>query len=209
MSQEIVKSATLIPDPAVRAYVSELATKLGGRNLLLTLQVTDTDRGRSHEPIWLPGGYMFISADLIRAARTESEFAGMMAHALAHEVGDDSRRIAETTPMGTIPFVFVGSADGSEFMPRAYTARARPFELEADASAARMMLAAGYDPIALFDYLSRVEPRDNERMEALTKAIADLTPPPDPVVVDSSDFRKIQERLTKPPRVRPTIYSPE
>ena len=131
-----------------------------------------------------------------------------MAHAVAHEIADDSRRIVETTPTGTIPFVFVGSLDGSEFMPRTYVARARPFELEADASAARMMLAAGYDPLALFDYLSRIEPRDNERMDALTKSISGLLPPPDSVVVDSSDFRRIQERVTRPPRVRPTIYSP-
>jgi len=205
MSAEVAKSATLIPDPSVRAYVSELASKLAGRNLLLTLQVTDSDHGSTHEPIWLPGGYMFVSADLIRAALNESEFAGMMAHALAHEIGDDPRRIAESSRTG-IPLYFAGSAD-VPFEPAGYSARARPFELEADASAARMMLAAGYDPIALLDYLSRIEPRDNERVAALTNAIAGLTPPSAPVVVDSSDFRNVQERLTKTARARPTIYS--
>jgi predicted Zn-dependent protease len=207
MSQEIAKSATLIPDPAVRGYVSEVTAKLAGRNLLLTLQVTDSDRGRTHEPIWLPGGYMFISADLIRTARNESEFAGMMAHALAHEIGDDSRRIAETTRPGEIPMYWAGSPDVPFALPGAYISRARPFELEADASAAKMMLAAGYDPVALCDYLSRIEPRDKERVDALSKSIAALTRPTDPVVVDSSNFRRIQERLTKPPRVRPTLYS--
>ena len=209
MSAEIAKTATLIPDPPVRAYVSELAARLAGRNLLLTIQVTDSDRGRTHEPIWLPGGYVFISADLIRAARNESEFAGMLAHALAHEIGDHPRRIAETPGTGTITLYFAGSPDGAAFAPAGYAARARPFELEADASATRMMLAAGYDPVALLDYLSRLEPSDNERTDALTKAIAGLTPPAVPVVVDSSDFRNIQERLTRPPRNRPTLYSPQ
>jgi predicted Zn-dependent protease len=209
MSAEIAKSATLIPDPFVRAYVSELASRLAGRNLLLTLQVMDSDQGRTHEPIWLPGGYMFVSADLIRSARNESEFAGMVAHALAHEIGDDPRRIAEALRPWAIPLYMAGSAaDGPAFAPLGYMARARPFELAADASAARMMLAAGYDPVALFDYLSRVGPRDNERVDALTKAIAELAPPRDAVVVDSSDFRNVQERLAKSPHIRPTLYSP-
>jgi predicted Zn-dependent protease len=206
MSAEIAKGATLIPDPYVRAYVSELAAKLAGRNLLLTLQITDSDRGRTHEPIWLPGGYMFISADLIRAARSESELAGMLSHALAHEVANDPRRIAETSP-AEIP-IYLGNMPDEALAPRGYTARVRPFELEADASAARMMLAAGYDPVALLDYLSRIEPRDNERMDALTKAIAELALPSEPVVVDSSGFRKIQERLAKTARLRRPLYSP-
>jgi predicted Zn-dependent protease len=206
MSAELAKSATLISDPAVRAYVSEVTAKLGGRNLLLTLQVTDSDNGRTHEPIWLPGGYMFISAELIRNARSEAEFAGMMAHALAHEIGDDSIRIARATPSG-IPFIIAGS-EGA-LAPVGYAAHLRPFELEADASAVKMLSAAGYDPIALYDYLSRVEPRDIERMDTLTRTIAELTPPSGPVVVDSSDFRRIQECLTKTARVRPTLYSPQ
>jgi predicted Zn-dependent protease len=204
MSAEMAKTATLIPDPPIRAYVSELAAKLAGRNLLLTIQVMDSDPGRTHEPVWLPGGYIFISADLIRTARNESELAGMMAHALAHEIGNHPRRIASASPSG-IP-VYMASPEGA-FAPPGYSARVRPFELEADATAVRMLAAAGYDPIALHDYLSRIEPRDNERIEALAKAIGELTPPPASVVVDSSHFRNIQDRLTQP-RSSPTLYSP-
>ena len=34
------------------------------------------------EPVVLPGGYVYVSTGMFRAARSESEFAGLMAHTM-------------------------------------------------------------------------------------------------------------------------------
>jgi hypothetical protein len=40
--------------------------------------------GSTHEPLSVPGGHIFVPATLIPAAGSEAEFAGMLAHAMAH-----------------------------------------------------------------------------------------------------------------------------
>src|SRR4051794_1993768 len=46
--------------------------------------VTGEQTSRTHEPVALPGGYVFVPAELLPAAESEAEFAGMLAHAIAH-----------------------------------------------------------------------------------------------------------------------------
>jgi predicted Zn-dependent protease len=193
MSGEVRRTSSLIRDPAVRSYVSHLATKLIGPQFLLTLEVTDDDRGFTHEPIWLPGGYMFVSAALIRTARDEAEFAGMFAHALAHEINHDNMRIAARMQTGTIPLIFLGGEPWPGLGPS--IGQLRPFEQQADEQAVKMISDIGYDPEALVRYIARVSPADTERLEAIRKAVGDL-PPQESSVVDSSDFQRIREKLS-------------
>jgi predicted Zn-dependent protease len=192
MSREVRAQSSLIRDPAIRSYVSLLATKLIGPQFLLTLEVTDDDHGITHEPIWLPGGYMFVSAALIRTARDEAEFAGMFAHALAHEMNHDNMRIAAKAQAGAIPLIFMGG-EPMRLGPKA--GELRTFEWEADEQAVKMIAGVGYDPEALVRYIARVSPADTERLEAIRKAVGDL-PPQESSVVDSSEFQKIREKLS-------------
>jgi len=192
MSGEVRRTSSLIRDPAVRSYVSQLATKLIGPQFLLTLEVTDDDRGITHEPVWLPGGYMFVSAGLIGTAHDEAEFAGMFAHALAHEMNHDNMRIAAKTQTGTIPLIFMG---GETWPALGGIGQLRPFERQADEQAVKMIAEVGYDPEALVRYIERVSPTDTERLDAIRKAVGDL-PPQASSVVDSSEFQKIREKVT-------------
>jgi predicted Zn-dependent protease len=192
MSGEVRRTSSLIRDPAVRSYVSHLATKLIGPQFLLTLEVIDDDRGVTHEPIWMPGGYVFVSAALIRTARDEAEFAGMFAHALAHEMNHDNMRMAAKAQAGMVPLIFMGG----EPMPLGpNTGQLRPFEFEADEHAVKMIADVGYDAEALMRYIARVSPADTERLEAVRKAVEDL-PPQESSVVDSSEFQRIREKLS-------------
>jgi len=193
MSGEVRRTSSLIRDPAVRGYVSQLATKLIGPQFLLTLEVTDDDRGITHEPVWLPGGYMFVSAALIRTAHDEAEFAGMFAHALAHEMNHDNLRMAARTQTGTIPLIFMGGEPWPGLGPS--IAQLRPFERQADERAVKMTSEVGYDPEALVRYIERVNSADAERLDAIRKAVRDL-PPQASSVVDSSEFQRIREKLT-------------
>jgi len=192
MSGEMRRTSSLIRDPAIRSYVSLLATKLIGPQFLLTLEVTDDDRGITHEPIWLPGGYMFVSAALIRTARDEAEFAGMFAHALAHEMNHDNMRMAAKAQAGAIPLIFMGG-EPMRLGPKA--GELRTFEWEADERAVKMIADVGYDPEALVRYIARVSPADTERLEAVRKAVGTL-PPQASSVIDSSQFQRIREKLS-------------
>ncbi len=192
MSRQVRAQSSLIRDPAIRSYVSHLATKLIGPEFLLTLEVTDDDHGVTHEPIWMPGGYIFVSAALIRTARDEAEFAGMFAHALVHEMNHDNMRMAAMTQTGTIPLIFRGGEPRLGIGPS--LGQLRPYEREADERAVKMIANVGYDPEALVQYIARVSPADTERLDAIREAVRDLSPRTS-AVVDSSEFQRIREKL--------------
>jgi predicted Zn-dependent protease len=71
--------------------------------------VTESLSGSTHEPAAFPGGYVFVSAKLILAARDEAEFAGMVAHSMAHMAGRHSVRIASAQAglQSAIPLMFM------------------------------------------------------------------------------------------------------
>jgi predicted Zn-dependent protease len=144
MAREVRRHTSPIHDAAIRSYVSAMATKLAGPQLLINLEIVDSTDDATQEPVWLPGGYVFVSCDLIREARDESEFAAMLAHALAHEIARDRSNFA------------------------------RELEMRADASAMQMMAKAGYDPAALLRYISRIDPSQTQRIEGIRTALAAL-----------------------------------
>ena len=189
MSREVRRTSSLVRDPAIPSYVSRLAKKLIGSQFLLTLEVIDDDQGVTHEPIWLPGGYMFVSAALIGTAHDEAEFAGMVAHALAHEMNHDNMRITASTQTGKIPLIFMGGESWPGLGPS--VGQLRLFERQA----VKMIAEVGYDPEALVRYIERVSPTDTERLDAIRKALRDL-PPQASSVVDSSEFQKIREKVS-------------
>ena len=205
IAHEIRSHSTVVTDPSVRAYVSALATKLAGSGLALTLEVITGDGSATHEPAWLPGGYVFVSTDLIAAARDESEFAGVFAHTLAHQIGHDTERLrmqALAANPAAIPLIWIGGEESA--LPRAWIVRRRPFELEADALAVKLLVRAGYDPEALARYLTRLNPDDTERIEAIYKAVGNA-PRPTALLLDSSEFQRVREKFL-PRAQRPSLY---
>src|SRR5206468_770429 len=85
-----------LDNPEVQAYVEgigrNLAAHLPDTSLTFTFAVlSDNHGGPTHEPISLPGGYIFVSSSLILAAQDEAEFAGMLAHAMIHVAARDER----------------------------------------------------------------------------------------------------------------------
>ncbi len=77
-----------LANDTVRDFVSAVAAKLaaqfsGGWNYQFEIVQQNTD-GATCEPAAFPGGFIFVSRDLIAATHSEAEFAGMLAHAMAH-----------------------------------------------------------------------------------------------------------------------------
>ena len=120
--------------------------------------IREDQRGATHEPAAFPGGFIFVPADLITTARNEAEFAGMLAHAMAHVVVGAPGMTWNAAGLG-VPMGVLGLQ--------------RANEAEADALAVKAMAAAGYDPAGLASYLRRVQPASG-RVAAIQAEIRQL-----------------------------------
>lgn len=187
MAKEVRRGTTPLESPEVQSYVERIGKKLAsqftseGRTYTFAV-VTDSLSGRTHEPIALPGGYVFVSTSLLSAAQDEAGFAGMLAHGMAHIV------ISTQSSVGRdVPLVFMGGwrglGDQDIGLQGPFLKLQRTRELDADREAVRVMSAAGYDPHALVRYIEALQPADNafsslpppsERIAALEETIGKL-----------------------------------
>ena len=162
-----------------------------------------------HEPVALPGGYVFVPAALFLAARSEAEFAGMLAHAMAHI----AKRHGVLSAPGDVvtavdaPLVFFGgwAVRCSEPGPLGLKASQRSDELEADLLAVQTVAKAGFDPKAPWRYVERVQvpgagtpwlPDRDQRLAAMSSAIEKL-PPVDYAPASADEFATAQQEVQR------------
>lgn len=142
----------------VRRVSANLAAQFPGGWTFRVETIREDGEGSTHEPTAFPGGSIFVSVELLRAAKSEAEFAGMVAHAMAHVAARHWTRLATKNELT------MGNPSGgrwlgafSEPVPRGVPAFQRSAEREADYLAVRAMAAAGYDPAGLASYVERVQ----------------------------------------------------
>jgi predicted Zn-dependent protease len=184
---------------------AKIAAQLPAPSRSFTFSVVSTGEDNAlHEPLAIPGGYIFVSSNLLLTARDEAEFAGMLAQAIARVP------VPIRSSTGTMPVVYIDSFD--DVLPIGMIDQRRERELQADASAILLLSRAGFDPAALLPYVERVQPLDRprspfparaDRIAALQKAIGDLPPVS---YSESDEFYAIQEQVRplRPPP--PTLF---
>jgi len=202
-------------DQYVDALGHRLAAQMSRDPLTWTFRVIRDNRGGSTcEPISLPGGYVFVPARLILAAANEAEFAGMLAHSMAHV----AQRHGLQTANLAIPVIFVGAAgfgDESAVAPVGYLKYHRQYELEADQVGTRAIAAAGYDAGALLSFVRRRQqdagrpefsllPERSVRIANLEQTIRDLPAPQTNVPVGRFDLVQAECRRRIAPV--PTLF---
>ena len=208
---------TPVDNVAVRNYVDRLGQKLAVHfpdpvSYEFSV-ITDQSNGRTHVPIALPGGYVFVGTDLISAAQDEAEFAGMLDHAMAHSAAPMVAR--GVVNIGSIPLIYMGgwAGSGDYAVPPAFAKLQRAAE-DADRVAVPEMANAGYGPNAPVRYVDRAQPADRtERIAALEQSVRQL---PSKVYSMSEDFQGIQgtlrepdtERVRRPPSLLRTDEQP-
>jgi beta-barrel assembly-enhancing protease len=185
LAREFRTHATPFDDAEVAAYFRDTAARLApefpdGWPYQVEV-VRENTGGALHEPATFPGGPVFVSVELLAEARNEAEFAGILAHAMAH-IADRHGRVQ----IGQGPIVFMGG--DSSLLPLGMRPAQRASENRADDLAENALSAAGYDPAGLASYLKRVQPPatpnqvgatlpDREqRVAAILAAIAKLPP---------------------------------
>jgi predicted Zn-dependent protease len=158
LAQDVRQGTTPLIAQSVNDYVNRVGANLAAQfpgGWTFTFEtVRERQGGATDEPVALPGGPIFVSADLIVTAQTEAEFAGMLAHAMAHVVARHYTRQATKEGLGEIQTASLPVSA----IPMGMIAFRRAQESEADYLAVKAMMAAGYDPAGLASYLERVQP---------------------------------------------------
>ncbi len=221
LAAEFAKRTTPVDSAPVLAYAQSVGARLSAvlpEAAKWSFKVIRDDIGRpTHEPASFPGAHIFVPAGLIEQAADESEFAGMLAHAMAHVAERHGTRMAtrgQLADTSSIPLIFMGAWEGlgaggaKAMIPMRMRSFQRQFEIEADALAVKMMAQAGFDPTALARYIGRTQvdeegsamPLRADRLAALERGTAAL---PGTASVAGSEFAAAKEELRRATAVEP------
>jgi predicted Zn-dependent protease len=191
LAADVRKDIAIVESAAVSQYVKQIGHKLSavlpdsGIEYRFTL-VAKNLGGSTNEPLALPGGYIFIPTNLFLAARSESEFAGMLAQAVAHVAARHGTRLATRAQVADLEFLpamylNLSSLEGGDQRLRDLQ---RSFEIEADRMAVALMAGAGFEPEAFANYIARQQndsegnwsalPSRDQRIVKLRNAIQQL-----------------------------------
>ncbi|MGF1498305.1 MAG: M48 family metallopeptidase [Elainellaceae cyanobacterium] len=178
----------LYVNPQVNQYVDRIGQRLVAvsdrRDIPYTFQVV---RSEEINAFATPGGFIYITTGLLRAADNEAQLASVLAHEIAHVTERHSvqalRRavvaqgIAETTGLDMSALAQIG------YQLAVDLPRSREFEYEADRVGLDILTDAGYAPIALVNFFEKLQdsagqpeflrthPTSENRIEAIAAQI--------------------------------------
>ena len=129
----------------------------------------------------VPGGYLYLTRQLVTLANDEAELASVLGHEAGHIAARHSSERQRTGILSQLGAILVGVVTGSDILSQLagqvsqgiFLKYSRSQEYEADDLGVRYMTAAGYDPLASPSFLnslgaatsleSRASGRDDER----------------------------------------------
>lgn len=222
LSRDIERESRLVEDPIICEYINRIGQNLANNS--------DTDfpvsvkviRSADVNAFALPGGYVYVNSALVRAAENESELAGAIAHELGHVAARHYTReesLKTLIGLAGIPLVLFGGMPGFAIeqglevaSPLAALKFSRSSEKQADVLGVQYLYRAGYDPLALVDFLERISvlqrtdpgtfakmlamhPPTASRIKVLQNEIDRNLSPRDEYVLQTSEFEAIQKRL--------------
>ena len=164
-AQEIARETPFLDDAPTVNYVKQLGAKLAakapGYKFPYQFEVVAS---REINAFALPGGFAFVNAGAIAAAKNEGELAGVIAHeishvALRHGTNQATKAYIAKAGLGVLGAI-AGSGDnpdlgqviasiGGAGANMLFLKFGRTAESQADLEGARIMAEAGYDPRAM------------------------------------------------------------
>ena len=214
------KQVRIHRDPVVTNYINDLGQYLvrhSKRNdITYTFKVVETKGVNAYA---VPGGFIYVHLDLIRAAKNESELAAVIGHEIGHIVGRHSmKRLTQVYSIEIIKQLILDE-DASKFKKLVADVLAagllfrynRDQERESDFYGVQNIYDAGIapegaagffetmrslqrsEPSALQKFLS-THPMPNERVLNVRNQISKL-PPKSGLRTDSSRFQQVKRRI--------------
>jgi predicted Zn-dependent protease len=223
LAQEVERQAKIVDDPLISEYVNRVGQNLARNSdakVPFTFKVIEADDLNAFA---LPGGYIFVNTGLIQMAEEEDEFAGAVAHEVAHVAARHLTRQAtksEIANLLTIPLsVLLGGLPGYAVrqgaaiaVPMTFLSFGRRDEAEADYLGVQYMYAAGYDPTGVINIFEKLDalnrrkpgtvsrlfathPMDTDRIQKTQKEIEEILPARNEYVVSTSEYQSMRERV--------------
>lgn len=224
-AQQITQQVSLMRDERIVNYVRGLGAKLAaqasGEKFPYQFNVVATSEINAFA---LPGGFIFVNAGTIAAAKNEGELAGVIAHeithvALRHGTNQASKAYLAKAGLGVLGAI-AGSGDSPELgqvvesiggagANMVLLKFGRTAETQADLEGARIMAEAGYDPRDMAGFFQTLEarggqgvpeflsdhPNPGNRIAAINNVVPTLQLKPHPVR-NSEEFQQIKASLT-------------
>ncbi len=237
LAQEVRRQAKVLDDPLITEYVNRVGQNLvrnSDAKVPFTFEVIE---GPEVNAFALPGGYVFVYTGLIKMADEEDEFAGALAHEIAHVAARHMTRNATKGQLAQIGAIPLGIALGGwggyaarqasgVAIPMTLLSFGRKDETEADYLGVQYMYAAGYDPngaVSIFEKLEALErkqpgaisrmfathPMDADRISKTQEEIQRILPSRPDYVVTTSEYTQIRERLMSQEAGRKTAPKPD
>jgi hypothetical protein len=223
LSLEVEQSARLLTDPVITEYVNrtgQLLVQHSDCKVPFVIKVIDDDEVNAFA---LPGGFFYVNTGVILAADDEAEFAGVMAHEIAHVCARHATRNmtkGEITQYASLPLIFFGGPVGyairqisSIAAPLSILKFSRDAEREADLLGMEYQYAAGYDPTAFVDFFEKLEGEGKESHNFVARAFMthpmtadrvrraeatlEMLPDRDSYITDTSEFDEVRDRLSR------------
>jgi beta-barrel assembly-enhancing protease len=203
----------------IRQLGARLAAKAPGFPFTYHFEVVAT---REINAFALPGGYIFINAGTLAAAKNEGELAGVIAHeishvALRHGTNQASKAYVAKTGLSILRGIAGGNTDlgnvletiGGAGANMVFLKFGRTAETQADVEGAHLMAGTGYDPrdmAGFFETLGKSggqrqpemlsdHPDPGNRAETINRLLPSLRMSQNPVR-DSKEFQQVKARLT-------------
>lgn len=113
----------------------------------------------------LPGGYVYVTSGMLRAVRSDSELAGVLAHEVAHVTLRHGTNQASKAMLAQMPLQVLGGRLGGGVganltrlgigfgLNSIFLRHSRDAERQADAGAVQLMRRAGYEPDGLSSFM--------------------------------------------------------
>jgi len=154
-----------MPEEGLQSYVNRIGQRLAGfcQRPDVAYHFAAIEEGGANA-LALPGGYIYITRDLLKEFKTEAQMAAVLSHEIAHVVARDtlvamSEQIGMTALMAAAQVG--GSPDlarGTQFVTAVLTLQySRDDEKEADLAGLTYMTQAGYDPNAMVEVMQILE----------------------------------------------------
>ena len=223
-AQQITQQVPLLGDERTVNYIRTLGTKLSGKapGFPFNYQFAVV-ASREINAFALPGGYVFVNAGAIMAAKNEGELAGVMAHEISHVALRHGTNQASKAYLAERGLNILRSIAGGQDHPNMdqiitsiggtganmlFLKFGRTAESQADLEGAHMMARAGYDPHDMVNFFKMLASKNGQRAPEM------LSDHPDPgnraaaigqaypslgvssrPVHDSEEFEQVKARL--------------
>ncbi len=168
-AQQVASEMGLVEDPALRAYVRDLGSRLAPYSPRKDVPFTfDVVQMKEPNAFALPGGHIYVSRGLLAIANSEAELAGVLGHEIGHVAARHhaqrqtrGQAVGVATVLGTLAAAVLGGEQAAQAVNQLgqvagsglIASYGRDQERQSDDVGQRIAAQAGYDPAAIGDFL--------------------------------------------------------